>query len=71
MQDSHYRRVKRISWGIRILPVAVLNLDYDASAEQRNFTQSEEDHSGLDGPRRGFVLYMVGWFQLAGSGRWL
>ncbi|CAG02315.1 unnamed protein product [Tetraodon nigroviridis] len=59
VQDSHYRRVKRIYWGIRILPVGILNLDYDASADKWNSSQSEQDQSGSDGYRRVYVLYTL------------
>ncbi|KAI3357855.1 hypothetical protein L3Q82_016239 [Scortum barcoo] len=34
VQDATFRRVKRISWGIRVLPVGVLNLDYESSLAQ-------------------------------------
>ncbi|XP_023248708.1 transmembrane protein 81 [Seriola lalandi dorsalis] len=29
VQDAVFRRVKRVYWGIRVLPAGVLNLDYD------------------------------------------
>uniref|UniRef100_A0A8C5GLT9 Transmembrane protein 81 n=1 Tax=Gouania willdenowi TaxID=441366 RepID=A0A8C5GLT9_GOUWI len=34
VQDASYRRVKRAYWGIRVLPVGVVNLDYESSLSQ-------------------------------------
>uniref|UniRef100_A0A8C7ZF79 Transmembrane protein 81 n=1 Tax=Oryzias sinensis TaxID=183150 RepID=A0A8C7ZF79_9TELE len=31
VQDTNFRRVKRIYWGIRVLPVGVVNLDYESA----------------------------------------
>lgn len=58
MQDASHRRVKRIYWGIRVLPVGVLNLDYDSSAEQWNATEGQGPR-GPDGSGRHVLLYTV------------
>lgn len=54
MQDPSFRRVKRVYWGIRVLPIGVLNLDYESSlaqwdpaGNQQNQTVSEQDHLAL------------------------
>lgn len=49
VQDTSHRRVKRIYWGIRVLPVGILNLDYDSSVEQGNSTDIQQEQSGTDG----------------------
>uniref|UniRef100_A0A3Q2VH34 Transmembrane protein 81 n=1 Tax=Haplochromis burtoni TaxID=8153 RepID=A0A3Q2VH34_HAPBU len=48
VQDAAYRRVKRAYWGIRVLPVGVLSLDYDSSLAlwdegEKNQTEEEEE----------------------------
>lgn len=58
MQDTSHRRVKRIYWGIRVLPVGILNLDYDSSAEQWNATESQQEQRS-DGYGRHVLLYTV------------
>uniref|UniRef100_UPI0037E8A1EF transmembrane protein 81 n=1 Tax=Semicossyphus pulcher TaxID=241346 RepID=UPI0037E8A1EF len=49
VQDASFRRVKRAYWGVRVLPVGVLDLDYesslaqwDSSGNQQNPTESEQ-----------------------------
>ncbi|KAM9351046.1 transmembrane protein 81 [Symphorus nematophorus] len=49
VQDATFRRVKRVYWGIRVLPVEVLNLDYESSLalwvsseNQQNQTKSDQ-----------------------------
>ncbi|XP_070695083.1 transmembrane protein 81 [Pempheris klunzingeri] len=48
VQDSAFRRVKRVYWGIRVLPIGFLNLDYESSlaqwatVNQQNQTVTEE-----------------------------
>ncbi|GAA6234661.1 transmembrane protein 81 [Lates japonicus] len=52
VQDASFRRVKRVYWGIRVLPAGVLNLDYESSlaqwespGNQQNKTVSDQhDH---------------------------
>ncbi len=34
VQDATFHRVKRVYWGIRVLPPGVLNLDYESSLAQ-------------------------------------
>ncbi|XP_069573529.1 transmembrane protein 81 [Brachyistius frenatus] len=34
VQDTTYRQVKRIYWGIRVLPSGIFNLDYDSSEDE-------------------------------------
>ncbi|XP_070766001.1 transmembrane protein 81 [Enoplosus armatus] len=50
VQDATFRRVKRVYWGIRVLPVGVLNLDYESSlarwdspGNHQNRTISDQD----------------------------
>ncbi|XP_068599131.1 transmembrane protein 81 [Brachionichthys hirsutus] len=40
VQDSAFRRVKRVYWGIRVLPIGVLNLDYERSLSQWDSDQN-------------------------------
>ncbi|XP_029690316.1 transmembrane protein 81 isoform X2 [Takifugu rubripes] len=58
VQDTSHRRVKRIYWGIRVLPVGILNLDYDSSAEQWNATESQQEQRS-DGYGRHVLLYTL------------
>ncbi|XP_053174073.1 transmembrane protein 81 [Scomber japonicus] len=51
VQDAAFRRVKRVYWGIRVLPDGILNLDYESSlaqwesaGSQENQTVSDHDH---------------------------
>uniref|UniRef100_A0A672HVT4 Transmembrane protein 81 n=1 Tax=Salarias fasciatus TaxID=181472 RepID=A0A672HVT4_SALFA len=36
VQDAAFRRVKRVYWGVRVLPAGVLDLDYDRSLSRWN-----------------------------------
>ncbi|KAM4563625.1 transmembrane protein 81 [Odontesthes bonariensis] len=53
VQDINFRRVKRIYWGIRVLPTGVLNLDFESSLAQWELTESQQKptvlHSGTTG----------------------
>ncbi|XP_072223320.1 transmembrane protein 81 [Leuresthes tenuis] len=40
VQDINFRRVKRIYWGIRVLPTGVLNLDFESSLAQWKLTEN-------------------------------
>lgn len=51
--------MKRIYWGIRVLPVGILNLDYDSPVEQWNTTESQQKQSGSEGYGRHVLLYTV------------
>lgn len=51
--------MKRIYWGIRVLPVGILNLDYDSPAEQWNTTESQQEQSGSNRYGRHVLLYTV------------
>ncbi|XP_029363305.1 transmembrane protein 81 [Echeneis naucrates] len=51
VQDAFFRRVKRVYWGIRVLPADVLNLDYesslarwDSNRNHQNQTVSNQHH---------------------------
>lgn len=57
VQDTSHRRVKRTYWGIRVLPVGIVNLDYDSSVEQGNSTDTQQEQSGTDG--RDILLHAV------------
>lgn len=34
VQDNTFRRVKRVYWGVRVLPSGLFNLDYETSLDQ-------------------------------------
>lgn len=44
MQDAHYRRVKRVYWGLRVLPKGVINLDYESALTQGGQTEDHQHH---------------------------
>ncbi|TKS76517.1 Transmembrane protein 81 [Collichthys lucidus] len=41
VQDASFRRVKRVYWGVRVLPDRVLNLDYESSLVQWGSTGNQ------------------------------
>ncbi|TMS16416.1 Transmembrane protein 81, partial [Larimichthys crocea] len=41
VQDASFRRVKRVYWGIHVLPDGFLNLDYESSLAQWNSTGNQ------------------------------
>ncbi|XP_008281379.1 transmembrane protein 81 [Stegastes partitus] len=45
VQDAAFRRVKRIYWGIRVLPVGILNLDYESSEAQWESTGNHQSRT--------------------------
>uniref|UniRef100_A0A673AEW3 Transmembrane protein 81 n=1 Tax=Sphaeramia orbicularis TaxID=375764 RepID=A0A673AEW3_9TELE len=47
VQDLAFRRVKRIYWGVRVLPTGVLNLDYENSLDQWETTGTHQTSSNL------------------------
>lgn len=57
VQDTSHRRVKRIYWGIRVLPVGIVNLDYDSSVEEGNSTDIQQEQGGTGG--RDILLHTV------------
>lgn len=48
VQDSSFRRVKRMYWGIRVLPVGVLNLDYESSLARWDFAEKYQSRAVPD-----------------------
>nr|XP_046253377.1 transmembrane protein 81 [Scatophagus argus]XP_046253378.1 transmembrane protein 81 [Scatophagus argus]XP_046253379.1 transmembrane protein 81 [Scatophagus argus] len=57
VQDATFRRVKRVYWGIRVLSVGVLNLDYESSLAQWDYTGNQTVSDQQD--HRMAVLYTV------------
>lgn len=55
VQDAQHRRMKRIYWGIRVLPEG-LNLDYDSSVERWNSSGEQQEQSSSPGD---ILLYSV------------
>uniref|UniRef100_A0A3P8S1V3 Transmembrane protein 81 n=1 Tax=Amphiprion percula TaxID=161767 RepID=A0A3P8S1V3_AMPPE len=45
VQDASFRRVKRAYWGIRVLPVGILNLDYESSQAQQESTGNRQSQT--------------------------
>ncbi|XP_017295308.2 transmembrane protein 81 [Kryptolebias marmoratus] len=43
VQDTNYHRVKRVYWGIRVLPTGVIDLDYESSLTQWELTESQQN----------------------------
>lgn len=48
VQDSSFRRVKRMYWGVRVLPAGVLNLDYDSSLARWDFAEKYQGRAAPD-----------------------
>ncbi|XP_041800940.1 transmembrane protein 81 [Chelmon rostratus] len=48
VQDATFRRVKRVYWGIRVLPVGVLNLDYESSLAQWDSAGNQQNRTVSD-----------------------
>lgn len=48
MQDASFRRVKQVYWGIRVLPVEVLNLDYETSLAQWSSAGNQKNQTVPD-----------------------
>ncbi|XP_031701683.1 transmembrane protein 81 [Anarrhichthys ocellatus] len=48
VQDVTLRRVKRVYWGIRVLPVGILNLDYESSLAQWDSTGNQQNETASD-----------------------
>uniref|UniRef100_A0A3P9IHI5 Transmembrane protein 81 n=1 Tax=Oryzias latipes TaxID=8090 RepID=A0A3P9IHI5_ORYLA len=58
VQDTNFRRVKRIYWGIRVLPVGVVNLDYESALAR--WKQDENQQKELQTVTQAVLLYAVG-----------
>uniref|UniRef100_A0A3B3C286 Transmembrane protein 81 n=1 Tax=Oryzias melastigma TaxID=30732 RepID=A0A3B3C286_ORYME len=58
VQDTNFRQVKRIYWGIRVLPVGVVNLDYESALDQ--WKQDEIQQKQLQTGSHTVLLYTVG-----------
>ncbi|XP_074501298.1 transmembrane protein 81 isoform X3 [Sebastes fasciatus] len=48
VQDAAYRRMKMVYWGIRVLPVGILNLDYESSLAQWDSSGNQPNQSVSD-----------------------
>ncbi|XP_033484060.2 transmembrane protein 81 [Epinephelus lanceolatus] len=48
VQDANFRRVKKVYWGIRVLPIGVLNLDYESSLAQWDSTGNQQNQTVSD-----------------------
>lgn len=60
MQDAAFRRVKRVYWGIRVLPDRILNLDYESSLAQWDLAGNQQNQTVSDqGDHRTALLYTV------------
>uniref|UniRef100_A0A3B4Z1V1 Transmembrane protein 81 n=1 Tax=Stegastes partitus TaxID=144197 RepID=A0A3B4Z1V1_9TELE len=59
VQDAAFRRVKRIYWGIRVLPVGILNLDYESSEAQ---WESTGNHQSRTVPQQSPLLLLMAHF---------
>ncbi|RVE71063.1 hypothetical protein OJAV_G00070600 [Oryzias javanicus] len=58
VQDTNFRRVKRIYWGVRVLPVGVVNLDYESAVDQ--WKLDENQHKQLQTGSQTILLYAMG-----------
>ncbi|XP_029282027.1 transmembrane protein 81 [Cottoperca gobio] len=56
VQDASFRRVKRVYWGIRVLPVWVVNLDYENSLAQWESTGNQQNQNVSDQHERSTAL---------------
>uniref|UniRef100_A0A3Q3L8F8 Transmembrane protein 81 n=1 Tax=Mastacembelus armatus TaxID=205130 RepID=A0A3Q3L8F8_9TELE len=61
VQDTSFRLVKRAYWGIRVLPVGVISLNYERSVAQWDSSGNQQVTKRHDYRRT--LLYMV-WFSL-------
>ncbi|KAM7405316.1 hypothetical protein PAMP_012588 [Pampus punctatissimus] len=60
VQDAAFRRVKRVYWGIRVLPDRILNLDYESSLAQWESKGNQQNQTVSDqGDHRTALLYIV------------
>uniref|UniRef100_A0A3Q3JZX7 Transmembrane protein 81 n=1 Tax=Monopterus albus TaxID=43700 RepID=A0A3Q3JZX7_MONAL len=60
VQDTTFRRVKRVYWGVRVLPAGVINLDYENSLAQWESTGNQQNQTMSDQQdHRMTFLYMV------------
>ncbi|XP_029011796.3 transmembrane protein 81 isoform X2 [Betta splendens] len=60
VQDATYHRVKSIYWGIRVLPAAVVNLDYEGALAQWESNRSQGNQTGFEqSVQRTALLSMV------------
>ncbi|KAM6929880.1 transmembrane protein 81-like [Lycodopsis pacificus] len=57
VQDVTSRIVKRAYWGIRVLPVGILNLDYESSLAQWNCTGNQQNETASDQPHPEMELH--------------
>uniref|UniRef100_A0A3Q3JZX0 Transmembrane protein 81 n=1 Tax=Monopterus albus TaxID=43700 RepID=A0A3Q3JZX0_MONAL len=68
VQDTTFRRVKRVYWGVRVLPAGVINLDYENSLAQWESTGNQQNQTMSDQQdHRMTFLYMV-WFSVKSGG---
>lgn len=48
VQDATFHIVKTVYWGIRVLPVGILNLDYESSLVQWDSTGNQQNQTMSD-----------------------
>lgn len=48
VQDAGFRRVKRVYWGIRVLPAGILNLDYESAVAQWETAGDQQNRTASD-----------------------
>ncbi|KAF7209382.1 transcript variant X1 [Nothobranchius furzeri] len=70
VQDTTFRRVKRIYWGIRVLPEGVMHLDYDSSVAQWEPADSQQNLDGFH-QNTGRILLYAAAFGLILSAIWI
>ncbi|KAK5863972.1 hypothetical protein PBY51_000951 [Eleginops maclovinus] len=69
VQDASFRRVKRVYWGIRVLPISVINLDYESSlAQWDSGNQQNQTESDQPDQRTPLIYTMLISLSLAGVG---
>ncbi|XP_040007718.1 transmembrane protein 81 [Xiphias gladius] len=60
VQDGSFRRMKRVYWGIRVLPVGVLDLDYESSLARWESSGNRQNQTVSDQhDHRTTLLYTV------------
>ncbi|XP_047458971.1 transmembrane protein 81 [Mugil cephalus] len=66
VQDATFHRVKRVYWGIRVLPVGILNLDYESSLAQWDLAGKQQNQT-VSGDRTFLPYIMVVSLTFAGG----
>lgn len=64
MQDAAFHRVKQIYWGIRVLPVSILNLDYESSLARWESTENQLNQTTAGQPAHRMPLLYTVWCRM-------